>query len=105
MKRALEYEIFVPLKNEKGRAFPATVLAKFKELLTSEFGGLTDTRYAQEGRWQMGTVTLRDEVKIWKIVSDRGDDGDRFIGKIKQDLEAALDQAEILVIRRKIRSF
>jgi hypothetical protein len=98
----LEYELYLPTISPQGTLFSQDVLRQIRQELVDFFGGLTDTRHKNEGLWKIGGVTVRDEIVIWKILSNRGQAGDQFIRDVKLQLQKLLRQNEILVIRRQI---
>jgi inorganic pyrophosphatase len=106
MKRqeALEYDIFVPQVQASGQRYTEAVTRGIKEEITTFFGGITDTRYTQEGLWKVGGMTIRDELVIWRVLSDKGAAGDAFMQDIRKRLEEALQQELILVVRRRVET-
>ncbi|MDQ3233387.1 MAG: hypothetical protein M3Q07_16335 [Pseudobdellovibrionaceae bacterium] len=102
---ALEYDIFVPLVESSGQRYAENVTQTIKRQIVEFFGGMTDAHHANEGWWKVGGMTLRDEIVIWRILSDRGSEGDAFIRRIKKSLEEVLKQDLILVIRRQVETF
>lgn len=103
-KPALEYDIFVPLVEASGQRYAETVTKDIKTEIADFFGGITDNHYAQEGWWKLGNMLVRDELVIWRVLSDKGPAGDEFLRKIKVRLEKALNQDLILVVRRQVET-
>lgn len=104
-QEALEYDIFVPLVESSGQRYAEHITKDIKAEIVAFFGGITDTHYAQEGLWKVGNMLLRDEIVIWRILSDKGPQGDEFIRTIKNRLENLLKQELILIIRRRVETF
>jgi hypothetical protein len=100
-----EYDIYVPTADNDGVRYETRELDVIRKELTDYFGGLTDTKYRNEGLWKVGSVTVRDEVAIWRILSDKGAEGDRIIAQIKARLERCLAQDLVMVVRRSVDSF
>jgi hypothetical protein len=98
----LEYDLFLPTVGPQGKLYSQDILKQSRQELIDFFGGLTDSRQKNEGLWKIGGVTVRDEIVIWKILSNRGPAGDQFIRDIKLKLQEILQQNEILVIRRQV---
>ena len=101
-KALVEYEVYVPTRNGRGRPLPRRPIARARRELLEFFGGLTDTRQRNEGIWKVGGIEVRDEIVIWRILSGEGRRGDAFLRKTKAALERELEQDEILVIRRSV---
>lgn len=104
MKPALEYDIFVPLVEASGERYAEAVTDAIKNEIADYFGGLTDTHHRNKGLWKVGGMTVRDELVIWRVLSDKGPAGDEFLSRIKARLEKALRQDLILVIRRAVET-
>jgi hypothetical protein len=104
MKPALEYDIFVPLVEASGERYAEAVTGAIKNEIADYFGGITDTHHRNEGLWKAGGMTVRDELVIWRVLSDKGSAGDEFLSRIKTRLEKALRQDLILVIRRAVET-
>jgi hypothetical protein len=98
----LEYDIYLPTVSPQGAIYSQDVLQQSRQDLIDFFGGLTDTRQKNEGLWKIGGVTVRDEIVIWRILSNRGPGGDEVINKVKRKLQEVLHQSEILVVRRQV---
>ncbi|MFL5812959.1 MAG: hypothetical protein ACJ763_05230 [Bdellovibrionia bacterium] len=98
----LEYELYLPTISPQGTLYSQDILRQTRQELIDFFGGLTDTRQKNEGLWKIGGVTVRDEIVIWRILSNRGQAGDQFIRNAKTELQKLLRQNEILVVRRQV---
>ncbi|WP_141734712.1 hypothetical protein [Oligoflexus tunisiensis] len=103
-QEALEYDVFVPLVQASGQRYAADITRSIQAEITEFFGGMTDTHYVQEGWWKVGGMTVRDEIVIWRVLSDKGEAGDAFMQAIRKRLEDALQQQLILVIRRRVET-
>ena len=95
MKTVIQYEVYLPSSD-------ANVLKPLRRDLVDFFGGLTDGRHPQEGIWRFGRAEIKDQILVWRILSDRGDEGDQFLRQIKIRLERELKQEQVLVIRRTV---
>jgi hypothetical protein len=102
MKPALEYDIFVPLVQASGQRYSQAITREIQAEIAEFFGGITDTYHAQEGWWKVGGMMIRDELVIWRVLSDKGAEGDGFLRRIKERLEKALQQDVILIVRRQV---
>jgi len=66
-----EYELYVPLAHNDGTPVDPKVLVQLRERLLAEFGGLTFFPQPNEGFWTFGGVTYRDEIVVYRVLSDR----------------------------------
>ena len=66
-----EYELYVPLTHNDGTPVDPKVLVKLRERLLEEFGGLTFFPQPNEGFWTFGGITYRDEIVVYRVLSDR----------------------------------
>jgi hypothetical protein len=98
-----EYDIYVPIYDNQGKKYPEDLLESFKKRLIDKFGGLTDTRFRNEGTWKTGRVIQHDEIVIWKALSQGSDEKDYMIA-IKNEMRQALAQDEILIIQRQVEA-
>lgn len=101
---ALEYDLFVPTVEQSGHRYTDSDTESIRAEIIQFFGGLTDTRHRNEGIWKVGGIEVRDEIVIWRVLSTKGADGDRFIEEIQKRLQQQLKQEHILVIRRAVQS-
>jgi hypothetical protein len=102
MPRTYEYDLYFPFVNEAGVRAADKIFEAIKQRLTDFFGGLTDFHHHSEGRWQFGSVTYYDEVVLLRMLSDEPARAREFLRAVQQELEATLDQEEILVIEREV---
>lgn len=97
-----EYELYLPTTDRDGKPYPEDLFAGYRKDLVGFFGGLTDTRHRNEGVWRVGRVEVRDEIRVWRVLSDRGDEGLRFMRDFRARLERELRQDEVLIVVRSI---
>jgi len=97
-----EYEIYVPTVDKQGKNLDEGKISALKKSLVDRFGGMTDTRHKNEGFWKVGGTVVRDEIVIWRVISDEGEAGDKFLRETQKALEKALDQDKILIIKKSI---
>jgi hypothetical protein len=101
MTNAFEYDIYIPLNDNKGRAFPMRVIEETKKRLVELFGGFTDFRHRNEGVWKVGGVAYRDEILILRVLT-RDDKARPKLRKLKESLQQKLAQENILIIERRV---
>ena len=97
-----EYDVFVPLFYNNG--FPIEP-AKFQELqgaLLEQFEGLTYFPQANQGFWKFGDITYRDEIVIYRVISQDPAASREYLTNLKERLKRAFDQLDILIIERDV---
>ena len=99
------YDIFVPIVNANGVLYRSVIAEEAKAKIIAFFGGLTDTRHRNEGIWKIGKTVVRDEIVIWRVVSDHGIQGDEFIRELKKFLESGFDQDKVLITKSSVEVF
>ena len=97
-----EYDLFVPLFYNDGTAIEP---AKFQDLqarLLQQFDGLTYFPQPNQGFWKFGSVTYRDEIVIYRVISQHPADSRDFLAILKERLKKEFRQHEILIIEREV---
>jgi len=94
-----EYEVYLPVPNSKNEV---ELLEATRKELVDRFGGLTVTNFSSEGEWRIGPAKVRDQIQIWRILSEQKDDGDNYFRLLKKRLEESLHQQKILITRRVV---
>jgi hypothetical protein len=95
-----EYELYVPLTHNDGTPVDPKVLVQLRERLLAEFGGLTFFPQPNDGFWTFGGVTYRDEIVVYRVLSDRVRVARRFFREFKEELKRKLKQKEILIVEK-----
>lgn len=96
-----EYDLYVPLTHHDGSPIEPYKLVQLRERLRERFGGLTFFPQRNEGFWTFGGVTYRDEIVIYRILTD--DLGARrFLEELKQQLTHDLKQEEVLIVEKDV---
>jgi len=72
--------------------------------LLKYFGGLTYFPQPNEGFWQMGEITYRDEIVIYRVLSSKVRAARRFLTQLKEELKIDLEQEEILIVERDVET-
>lgn len=99
----VEYDIYVPTVLDPSDPESRSELLNIRERLVNHFGGLTDKRLHNEGLWKIGAITVRDEVVVWRVLSDKGTSGDKEMVEVKKMLEKLLHQDVILIVKREVQ--
>jgi hypothetical protein len=102
MRNASEYDIFLPLTHNDGSHVPPEKIAALKQRLQTQFGGLTFFPQRNEGTWNIGGTTFRDEIVIIRVLSAEVRESREFFRALKEELKADLDQQELLIVERKV---
>ena len=64
-------EIFLPITDNQGRAFPAEKYAEVRDALTKAFGGVTTfMRSPAEGVVRDGGENVRDDIVVFEVMTD-----------------------------------
>src|SRR5437016_2194582 len=66
-----EYDLFVPLFYNDGEPVEQRKIEGIGEQLLKQFTGLTFFPQANQGYWMMGDVTYRDQVVIFRVLTDK----------------------------------
>ena len=104
MKLVHEYDLYYPMTSASGPR-SAAIFERLKERLTEFFGGITDFHHRSEGAWKFGGVTYHDEVVLLRVLGHDQARARAFFGELKQELETSLNEEQVLIIEREVRSF
>ena len=99
-----EYDLFVPLCYNDGTPIKSEKFQEIQSCLLEEFGGLTYFPQPNEGFWRLGNVTYRDEIVIYRVVTSQTRVARRFLTELKERLKRELNQEEILIIEREVKT-
>jgi len=90
-------QLLLPVADNAGQRFPASLYEDVTSDLTERFGGVTAyTRSPAEGRWQSGASEHHDDVLIVEVMVDQLDP--MWWSEFRRNLAATFRQ-ESLVIR------
>jgi hypothetical protein len=93
-----EYEIYIPLTHNDGAPVAPEKLVQLRDLLLKQFGGVTFFPQRNEGFWTFGGVTYRDEIVIYRVLTNRTRAARKFFREVKEQLKRELEQEEILIV-------
>jgi len=99
-----EYEVYVPLTYNDGSPVDDEVVERIGVQLLDFFGGLTFFPQPNKGSWKLGDVTFRDEVVIFRVLTDKVRPAKKFLRQLKEVLKTDLKQEEILIVEREVRT-
>ena len=97
-----EYDIFIPLYYNDGTPIESPKFQDVQNRLLEYFEGLTYFPQANQGFWKFGEMTYRDEIVIYRVISENGAGSRAFLVRLKAHLKRELRQEEILIIEREI---
>lgn len=97
LDKTLLFEIFLPIKNDKGKPFPQRHFDSLREILVEKFGGVTlYQRSPVTGVWDNPEAAQeKDELIIYEVMADSGDEA--FWTQLKVDLENKFKQVKIII--------
>jgi len=81
-----EYELYVPLTLNDGSPVNPAILVHLRERLLERFGGLTFFPQPNEGFWTFGGVTYRDEIVIYRVLTQQTRATRKFFRELKEEL-------------------
>ena len=90
-------QLFLPLSDNEGSAFPKSLYDVVRTELTERFGGVTAfIRSPAVGVWEDdGGEVQRDEVVLFEVMADNVDHG--WWAAYREDLQRRFDQDEVLI--------
>ena len=97
-----EYDLYVPLHYNDGRAIESEKLTALKRRLVEEFGGLTHFPQENEGLWKVGQHTFRDRIVILRVLAGDSSKADQFFLGLKEDLKQSWGQEDVLIVTRNV---
>ena len=96
-----EYDLFIPLYYNDGTPIEPTKFQDIQGRLLERFG-LTYFPQPNQGFWKFGDMTYRDEIVIYRVISQDRTGSRDFLANLKEHLKKELKQQEILIIEREI---
>ena len=97
-----EDDIFVPLYYNDGTTIAPVRFQFLQNRLLAQFHGLTFFPQPNQGFWKFGEMTYRDEIVIYRVMSDDPVSSRAFLSDLKQTLKQEFQQEEILIIEREV---
>jgi hypothetical protein len=95
-----EYDLYVPLTYNDGSPVEPRKLVRLRERLLEQFGGVTFFPQSNDGFWTQGGVTYRDEIVIYRVITDKARAARQFFRQLKEELKHDLKQEEILIVEK-----
>ena len=100
--RVKEYDIFVPMYYNDGAPVEPRKLRDLQVRLLEYFQGFTFFPQPNEGVWQAGDVTYRDEIVVYRVVTAKVRPARRFLRQLKEELKRVFRQEEIFIVERNV---
>lgn len=97
-----EYDVFVPLFYNDGSPIESTKFQDLQGDLLARFEGLTYFPQANQGFWKFGDITYRDEIVIYRVISQDSTSSREYLAKLKEHLKQEFQQLDILIIERDV---
>ncbi|HYT58598.1 MAG TPA: hypothetical protein VEL06_00400 [Haliangiales bacterium] len=97
-----EYDVFIPLYYNDGTPIEAAKFQDVQARLLEQFEGLTYFPQPNQGFWKFGDMTYRDEIVIYRVISQDPVGSRHFLVNFKEHLKKELKQQEILIIEREV---
>lgn len=97
-----EYDVFIPLCYNDGTPIEAFRFQNLQARLLEHFDGLTYFPQPNLGFWKFGDMTYRDQIVIYRVITQDPVGARRFLSELKQQLKKDFQQEEILIIERKV---
>ena len=97
-----EYDLYIPLHHNDGRAVEGEKLTRLKRQLVREFGGLTYFPQENEGVWKVGAFTFRDRIVILRVIASERAKAEAFLVHLKGEIRREWEQADVLIVSREI---
>jgi hypothetical protein len=97
-----EYDIFIPLFYNNGTPVEPVKFQDLQFRLLERFEGLTYFPQANQGFWKFGDVTFRDQIVIYRVISQDSVASRAFLGNLKEQLKREFQQQEILIVEREV---
>jgi hypothetical protein len=95
-----EYEVYLPLRYNDGSLIENHKIDRVGELLLEQFGGVTYFPQPNRGLWQMGGVTFRDDIVLFRVLTGKTRTAKRFFKALKEELKHDFGQEEILIVAK-----
>lgn len=95
-----EYDLYVPLNYNDGTPIEPRKLSRLRDALLEQFGGLTYFPQRNQGFWSCCGVSYRDEIVIYRVLTERVATARRFFRQLKNELKHDLDQVDILIVEK-----
>ncbi len=97
-----EYDLFIPLYYNDGTPIEPARFQHLQSRLSEQFEGLTYFPQPNQGFWKFGNVTYRDEIVIYRVISEDPAGARGFLTNLKASLKRDFQQEEILIVEHEV---
>jgi hypothetical protein len=97
-----EYDVFIPLCHNDGTPIDPILFQNLQSRLLEHFDGLTYFPQPNQGFWKFGDMTYRDQIVIYRVITEDAAGARRFLTTLKEHLKKEFQQEEILIIEREV---
>ena len=97
-----EYDLFVPLYYNDGTPIEPGKFQDLQSRLLDRFEGLTYFPQPNQGFWKYGDMTYRDEIVIYRVMSQDPTASRIFLATLKEHLKREFQQQEIFIVEREV---
>jgi hypothetical protein len=98
-----EFDVFVPLDDNNGSPIHPRRFRDLQVRLLEYFNGVTFFPQENEGYWRMGSVTYRDRIVIYRVVTSKVRAARRFFKVLKEELKRSFRQEDIFIVERDVK--
>jgi hypothetical protein len=99
-----EYDIYLPLRYNDGTSIEPRKFQRVQRRLLQRFGGVTYFPQPNEGLWRAGNVVYRDEIVIYRVLTEKARSARRFLRSLKEELKKVFRQEAILITQRDVKT-
>ena len=99
-----EFDVLLPLTCNDGTPIEARKFQMVRDWLLEHFDGLLFFPQPNEGWWKQANVTYRDDIVIYRVLSDFSGTTRKLLKKLKRKLLREFQQEEILIVERDVRT-
>ena len=92
----------MPLYYNDGSPIEPAKFQDLQTLLLERFEALTFFPQPNQGFWKFGNMTYRDEIVIYRVISQNPAASPDFLAGLKGHLKKEFQQEEFLIIAREI---
>ncbi len=99
----MEFDVYVPLKTERGVPIASGKITKLKRKLLQRFGGVTYFPQRNEGLWKMGDFVFRDKIVICRVIGPQNHGTKNFLSQLKRNMQKEWKQTDVLILGRPVQ--
>jgi hypothetical protein len=101
-RTAHEFDLYLPLRRSDGSLVDSEKIDGLKRKLYVQFRGYLSFSQRCEGCVLIGSITFRDEFVILRVLSEESGEARKFFLQLKEEMKAALQLEDVLILIRKV---